>query len=268
MVDSGLVYRGDPFEGVYAGAFEGDELRGVAAHYWNGNLVLQAPQDAAQLAQAALRYSERKLEGILGPWPQVCAARDALGAHGFPTRMDSEEILYSLDLTALRVPAPLEEGRFVCRRGTEEDFPRLVELSIRETQEVFGDADTPEQRRRTQEALDRWQTNRVLFVLEENGTIVATSLFHGHVRGAVQVGGVYTDPQHRGKGAARCVVAGSLLLARSEGMTTASLFTGVENSAAQRAYESIGFLRAGDYGIVLFKEPVHCSPSSHSSPSK
>ena len=253
---------------MYAAAFGDGNLTGVAAHYWNGNLVLQAPEHPAQLAAAALRYSGRKLEGILGPWPQVRAARNALGAHGSPTRMDSEEILYALDLAALRVPAQLEDGHFVCRRATKEDFPRLLELSMQENREVFGDPDTPEQRRRTQEALERWHRESVLFVLEEHGDIVATSLFHGRVHGAVQVGGVYTVPQRRGEGCARCVVAGSLLLARSEGMTTASLFTGVDNRPAQRAYESIGFRRAGDYGIVLFKEPVHCSPSSHSSPSK
>lgn len=252
LCDSGLGYDGKPFEGIYAGAFAGDELTGIAAHYWNGNLILQAPHHASELATATLRYSARWLEGILGPWPQVCAARDALAVQGRPTRMDGEEILYALSLDALRVPAALGK-RFVCRRSERSDLAALLELSMHESFEVFGDPDTPKHRRRTQESLERWHRERVLFVLEDRGTIVATSLFHGRVHRAVQVGGVYTIPERRGEGCARCVVAGSLSIAREEGITTASLFTGIDNDPAQRAYESIGFRRAGDYGIVLFK---------------
>ena len=39
---AGLVDDGRPFSGTYAGAFDGG-LRAVAAHYWNGNVIVQAP---------------------------------------------------------------------------------------------------------------------------------------------------------------------------------------------------------------------------------
>jgi hypothetical protein len=40
----GLLDRGQRFQGTYAAAFEGERIVGVAAVYWNGSLVLQAPQ--------------------------------------------------------------------------------------------------------------------------------------------------------------------------------------------------------------------------------
>lgn len=72
----------------------------------------------------------------------------------------------------------------------------------------------------------------------------------------VQVGGVYTPPEFRNQGYARSVVAGSLLEAREKGVGRAILFTGTEMNAAKRCYESLGFTPAGDYGLVIFKEPL------------
>ena len=40
---SGLQDGPEPFRGLYMGAFYGDALTDVAAHYWNGNIILQAP---------------------------------------------------------------------------------------------------------------------------------------------------------------------------------------------------------------------------------
>ena len=69
----------------------------------------------------------------------------------------------------------------------------------------------------------------------------------------MQVGGVWTPPETRGRGYARCVVAGSLLHARAQGVTRALLFTMESNVAAVRAYEALGFRRIGDYGLMLVR---------------
>ena len=87
-------------------------------------------------------------------------------------------------------------------------------------------------------------------MLELAGTIVATTAFNAHIPGMAQVGGVYTPPALRGRGYARCAVAGSLLDARLDGSAErAILFT--PNPAAARAYEAIGFRRSGDYALVM-----------------
>jgi predicted GNAT family acetyltransferase len=58
-------------------------------------------------------------------------------------------------------------------------------------------------------------------------------------------------PPLRGKGYARCAVAGSLLDARAQGATRAVLFTQESNAAAIRSYQLLGFDRCGEYGLQL-----------------
>src|SRR5206468_11065013 len=69
----------------------------------------------------------------------------------------------------------------------------------------------------------------------------------------VQIGGVWTPPELRGRGYGRAVVAGSLLAARERNVRRAVLFADPRNTAAQRAYLALGFRIAGDYGLVLLK---------------
>ena len=63
---------------------------------------------------------------------------------------------------------------------------------------------------------------------------------------------LWTPRALRGRGYARCVVAGSLQSARDRGVRRAVLFTDEQNVAAQRSYASIGFRPIGDYGLVFF----------------
>ena len=63
-------------------------------------------------------------------------------------------------------------------------------------------------------------------------------------------------PELRRRGYARAVVASSLLDARAEGTDKAILFTGENNVAAQKAYESLGFRHIGHYRLVLLSEPL------------
>ena len=92
------------------------------------------------------------------------------------------------------------------------------------------------------------------FVLEVQGSDgpVSYSAFNASLPEIVQVGGVWTPPEQRGRGYARAVVAGSLLDARAERVVRAVLFT--ENPAARRAYEALGFQRVGEYGLGDFQD--------------
>ncbi|HEY6061485.1 MAG TPA: GNAT family N-acetyltransferase, partial [Gemmatimonadales bacterium] len=79
---------------------------------------------------------------------------------------------------------------------------------------------------------------------------VAFSAFNAALPDIVQVGGVWTPPELRNRGYGRAVVAGSLLDARSRGVTRAVLFA--EREDAKRAYVGIGFRVVGEYGLLLF----------------
>ena len=253
LAADGFVYEGKPYQGIYVGAFEGDALAGVAAHYWNDNLIFQAPRYTAELGAAALRESSRPCAGLVGPWDQISQARQALGFAENPTRFNSKEILYGIELARLQAPELLISGDVRCRRARPEDLATLTEFAVAETKENFGDPDTPERHAKVREGLERDTSDGMLFVLEAGTSIVAKSSFHGIANSAVQIGGVYTPPGHRGRGYARCVVAGSLMMARDAGETKAFLFTGETNVPAQRAYEALGFRPIGDYGIILFR---------------
>jgi len=80
---------------------------------------------------------------------------------------------------------------------------------------------------------------------------VSYSVFNAMLADIVQIGGVWTPQELRGRGYARSVVAGSLLAARKQGIARAVLFADPANAAARRAYLSLGFRIVGDYGLVL-----------------
>jgi GNAT superfamily N-acetyltransferase len=252
LMADGFIYEGKPYQGVYAGAFENDELIGVAAHYWNDNLIFQAPRFAVEIGAEALQHSGRPAGGLVGPWEQIAAAREGLGLTELPTRYASKEILYALELARLQIPQPLASGAVQCRRAQVADVPCLVDYAVAEAAETFGDPDMREQREKIDDSLRQHINEGIVFVLEAGARIVAKSEFHGVANKAVQIGAVFTPPQYRGRGYARSVVAGSLDMVRSTGEKNAFLFTGEENVAAQRAYTALGFAPVGNYGIILF----------------
>jgi hypothetical protein len=77
MRASGLLDNGQAYQGAYA-AFEGEQITAVVAHYWNQNLVFQAPAHVNQLWRAAALASRRPIGGLIGPNVQVAMARQSI----------------------------------------------------------------------------------------------------------------------------------------------------------------------------------------------
>ena len=256
--NSGLQDGPEPFRGLYMGAFCGDALTDVAAHYWNGNIVLQAPTRPVDLALAVARESGRPVNGLLGPWPQVQAAEPELDLDRARLGKVVPEYLYGLDLADLAVPESLSSGRVVHRYAREGDLASLVLWRHEYDLHTMGFPDRSIDDAANRDTLaDMIETNR-LWVLEEAGCLVSMTGFNAALPDVVQVGGVFTPLEWRGRGHGRAVVAGSLLDARAEGVVEAILFTEAENHPAQRAYEALGFERIGDYGMVML-DPVQVS---------
>src|SRR5256712_13513355 len=67
---AGLTARGQPMQATYVAALEGGRIAGVAAHCWNGMVLVQAPEGghAAAAALEAVRRSGRTVTGFSGPW--------------------------------------------------------------------------------------------------------------------------------------------------------------------------------------------------------
>ncbi len=251
----GLTDRGQLLEGTYAAAFEARKIVAVVAHYWNGNLVFQAPDHVAALGQAAVKASRRAIQGLLGPQAQIDAAQKALGLEAARTMLDETEYLYSLTLTDLHVPEALRSGQLRGRRVERRDLDLLTKWRVGFSLEALGEEPGVRLWERCRASAERSLDKGLTWILEEGGNPVSTSSFNAATAEAVQVGGVWTPPELRCRGYGRAVVAVSLLDARAEGVTTSILFTGVKNVPAQRAYVALGFQHIGDYRLLLMHPP-------------
>ena len=247
----GLAYEGKPFQAIFAAAFEGGRLIGVAAHCWNGMVLVQAPDHAADVTTACVGASGLKVTGFSGPLDQVRRARAALGLADADTAADGDEWLYALELSELVVPAALSSGTIVCRPPRPEERDTLCAWRLAYDIETLGGTDSDEHRRRSAEFLDAQITAGDAWVAVDDGAIVSLSAFNASLPDIVQLGGIYTPPGLRGRGYAKVAVAASLVVARERGASRAVLFT--NNPSASRTYEALGFRRVGDYALVLFR---------------
>ena len=248
---AGLVDRGERLQGTYVAAREQGEIVAVAAHCWNGMVLVQGRIDAVgDVARDAVARTGRSVTGFSGPCAQVAAARAALGLADRATALDSREDLFTLALAELRVPDALVDGRVVCRRPLADEHRELARWRWAYEVEAIGAVPTPEREART---INGFRPNDAQRVLVANGVMVATTTFTAELPDSVLVGGVYTPPALRGRGYARAVVAGSLVEARDHGVLRSILFTAENNVAARTAYLALGFQIVGDYGLVLFE---------------
>ena len=256
MRQSGLIDGDERAHGVYAGAFEGNQLAGVVAHFWNGNIIPQSPpQHLGALWRLVVEQSGRPLKGMVGPGEQCFAILDALNVSPDVIHLAEQEQLYTLALDALVVPPALTEGAVQVRRANAADVDLLADWRVDYSIEALGVADTSATRQQSRESIGRQIMSGDCWVAERNGVRVAMTALNARTQEAVQVGGVYTPPDHRRNGYAKAAVAQSLRDARADGAAHAILFTSVANLAADSAYRAIGFSVVGDFAIILLKDP-------------
>ncbi len=253
MRAAGLVDEGGALQGTYVAAWEGGEIVAVVAHYWNGNLIVQAPRHLEALCQAALEASGRGVAGVLGPAAQVEEAKVALDLAEEAIQMDETENLYSLALADLLVPEGLRTGRLSARRIRAGDVEQVTKWLVAFALEALGEDESPQLWERTRAGVERKREQGMTWILKDGGKPVSTSGFNTATAEAVQIGGVYTPPALRCRGYGRAAVAASLLDARSEGVEISILFTGVQNVPAQRSYEALGYRCVGDYRLILLR---------------
>jgi predicted GNAT family acetyltransferase len=120
--------------------------------------------------------------------------------------------------------------------------------------EVLGSPDSDETREHATSFLDRQIAEGDAWVAADASAgpaPVSLSAFNATLPDIVQLGGIYTPPDLRGRGYAKAAVAHALLVARERGASRAVLFT--DNPSAARSYEAVGFRRAGDYSHVILR---------------
>lgn len=253
---SGLQDDGQPYSGTYVAACDDDRVVAVVAHYWNQNLVVQAPRYMDALWRVAVEASQRPLGGLIGPSDHVGQVKGAVGADEERVRMDETELLYRLRLEQLAVPTKLATGQLEARRIEPGDVKLILQWTVAYSIEALQEADGLALRNSCRASVERSLAEGRTWVLLDRGRPVACSSFNTALREAVQVGGVWTPPHLRRRGYARSVVAASLLDARREGAHTAILFTGEGNLPAQQAYRALGFRHIGHYRMVFYQPPL------------
>jgi predicted GNAT family acetyltransferase len=214
-------------------------------------LLLQAPVLAGELAQACVASSERSVTGLAGPAEHVRKARVALGLEEASAAVEGDEWLCTIDLAAVVVPAALTDGDLSVRAPSPEERDLLCEWRMAYDIELLGATDSIESRQRSAAFLDAQIAAGNAWVAVAGGRPVSLSAFNAALPDVVQLGGIYTPMEHRGRGFARVAVAASLLAARDRGVSRAVLFT--NNPSALRTYEAVGFQRTGDYSLVLLR---------------
>ncbi len=254
--ESGLEYNGRRYTGDYVAAFEDAHIVAVMAHFWNGIVITQAPVHLDALWRETLKASGRPLKGIIGPHEQVCALKRALPLESADPQLDRREVLYSLALADLVVPEALRTGQVTGRLVELRDVDILARWHVGYEVEALGEEETEQLWAEERAMAERAVEEGNMWILEADGQPVATSAFNSWIAEAVQIGGVWTPPEFRGRGYARCVVAQSLLDARAEGAQLAILFTGEDNIPAQKAYTALGFRHVGDYYLFMLREPL------------
>ncbi len=250
---SGLLDSGSAYGGTYVGAIDGQKVEAVVALYWNGFVSMQAPYHMGPILTHLTGLGVRPVKGLLGPLAQTEEARQLLGLRNAPTRKNSREDLFALDLGKIAVPGNLSVGRWTSRRPRPTEIDMLIDWRLASVRETLGGPDDEVIRAEAGETIRRQDGEGALWVLEVDRRLVSMNSYNAMIPDMVQIGGVFTPKDLRGLGFARACVAGSLLAARKTGVERSVLFTPKENASAQAAYRAIGFRVVGEYGLVVFQ---------------
>ena len=253
---AGIEYSGSDFEGEYFGYFNtNDQLQGVIVHYWNGNLMMHA-KDHGVLEKLILhlkKNTSRPVAGILGPNIQAEHVIKKLGLSGGKFGINSNEGLYEINLEALNelnIPSNMKVV-------PAQDVPKsILTLWMKSYDiEALGVPDSKDFGAKFEEDLNRRLKQNDTWVLLLDETPVALSAFNARLTDMVQVGPVWTPPEHRNKGYARLLLAYTLYQEKLKGTKQAILFT--DNPAAIKAYLAIGFKKIGNYRLALLEKPIN-----------
>ncbi|KZL05462.1 Acetyltransferase (GNAT) family protein [Pseudovibrio axinellae] len=256
MDKAGLEYTGEAFSGEYWAAYDkANEIQGVFAHFWNGNLMAQAPDPEARQALTThfLANAERPLAGVLGDSEQARPILNTLNLPDHAFNTNRSEGLYQLELDKLHLPEGASSARFKLISAAEAQKSLLSSWLKDHELEALGAEPTQKHEEHIRTRVKQMQAGHSAWVLLDEGQPVSLSGFNATLPEIVQVGPVWTPPEHRSQGYARTIVALTLQAAKERGVQKSVLFT--DNAAAVKAYEAIGYQQNGCFHLALLKEP-------------
>ncbi len=261
---------------------EGGRIVAVFCLTRRGNLLVQSGgrNDLSDSILEVCRREPVALRGVVGEWAAAEPIWERLVADPqFKPVHSLKDVLYRLDLKTGAPRASRDGGSRASQAGATRatpeaaapseggtdsslqlrtlepsDFAQWEPLSLEYFREMQLPLDVTFDERRA-DFLDRVRSGLWWGAFDGRQLISIASL-NATYRSIGQIGGVYTRPDYRRRGASRAVM--QLLvrdcLARGN-FKRLILFTGIDNISARRLYETVGFRVAGRFGLLLGARP-------------
>jgi predicted GNAT family acetyltransferase len=234
---------------------EGGEIAAVFCLTRRGNLLVQAG-GRTDLAERIFEGSEAEpieVRGIVGEWPTAEALWKLLRADPrFEPTHALKDVLYRLMLQETRRPAgePLD-GQLTVRALDAADFVQWERLNSAYLAELSLPLQSTLEQRQT-DFMVRIRSGLWWGAFDDCYDLVSIAALNATYGSMAQVGGVYTRPSDRRHGVAKAVMRLLIQDCRKRlGFEKLVLFTGEDNTAARKLYESVGFQVAGGFGLLL-----------------
>lgn len=235
---------------LYSGNFkvisEDNKICAVFCLTQAGNLLLQSDgaQDYSELVYKSCLEENGPTAGAIGDW------QDAILFWHYVQKANpnvspknlSKEKLYALELS--ETSGTKQDGVRFLKEDDFEVWHRLDQLYRKEIKlPAHGTTDQKRQQFRERTQQKHWW----------GFGNTAVGCFNACVEGVAQVGGMYTDHNHRKKGQAKKVLETMLWDAyHQHDIHTLILFTGQDNIPAQSLYEGAGFRHIGYFGLLFW----------------
>jgi predicted GNAT family acetyltransferase len=243
----------DPRSGNFKLLEEEGRLVAVFCLTRMGNLLVQADgrTDLTGPILAACRGEPMEVRGVASDWPTAQALWQVLIAEaGFVPMHGTRETLYVLEQPA---PWPASPGIAV-RPLSARDFPAWDALNGAFCAQVQLPREPDIRARRTRFVGGAQQG--LWWGAIQDGEVAAIAALNAVYGTLGQVGGVYTQREHRGRGLGRALMRQLITDAvQVHHIRRLTLFTGEDNRPARHLYESLGFTERGAFGLLIGNRP-------------
>ena len=209
------------------------------------NLCLNAPSDTASLSGQAAAELASWLRDENIPIAGVTAREDLCQAfmNAYGGEFAQRSVMDIMVLTELIEPPAVSGAIRRAEEGDLETICQWVHAFYREA--LHEEADPEGVRQRNRERIQKGET----LVLELPGGVLASMAHTSRETGrGVAISGVYTPPEHRGRGYCQATVGALCREQLARGKSYCTLFVDKRNPVSNRVYRKIGFAVLEDCG--------------------